>query len=416
MCKLLLSGTRNMKCSLSLSTTIESPLIELNSHYKNKNKITNDINNGEICYDMENFNYLTSTKTKIVVFIKHNSKDINLIIQTFVFVNKENNNILNKYLNLFSNNSIELNVSSHDDTATKYHTYNQITNEKYIGIIVNEIEFYQQPKHTNSNLNVGNLYDCSHINSYDNGTYDTKMHEIFSWKSALTINLIVETYVSVNKNIYIYIGINIYNEYVLVGNITTVPTFAQTLKSLPIPISEPIIASISIPIINTLSSHTKPPTKLHRKTPSSSTNASKYSPSIASTVSITYSTSLAPSDTPSLAQSDTPALALTISRIPRTTEPTCSHSLAPGISSTVSLMYNGLSILVYALNQAYNGTGLMGNRIYNITYTSLEYAFNQPATNPSYIPTADATDILTNDPTSNVISFMYDNICLWNIG
>ncbi len=113
----------------------------------------------------------------------------------------------------------------------------------------------------------------------------------------LIINLIVETSVSVNKNIYIYIGSNIYNEYVLLINITPAPIFEQTLKPTPIPIPEPIIVSIHTPIIIITSSHTKSPTIItHRKTPVASINAPKYSPSIASSLSITYSPSIAPFD------------------------------------------------------------------------------------------------------------------------
>ncbi len=155
---------------------------------------------------------------------------------------------------------------------------------------------------------------------------------------ALITNLIVETFVSVNKNIYIYIDINVYNEYGLLTSITPAPIFAQTLKPTPIPISEAIIASIHIPIINTSSSHNKSPTRTYRKTPIASTNAPNYSPSIASSVSITHGPSIAPSDTCSL------AFAPTISPIIHITAPTCSCSLAPSISSTVTFMCNVFSI------------------------------------------------------------------------
>ncbi len=82
----------------------------------------------------------------------------------------------------------------------------------------------------------------------------------------ILINLIIETFVCVNKNIYIYTNINICNECVLL---------AQTLKSSP-------IVSIPTPIINPSSSHNKPSTNSNRKIPISSDNVPKYSQSIVS--------------------------------------------------------------------------------------------------------------------------------------
>ncbi len=292
---------------LSLPATIEASIIQLNSHGKNKNKITNHINNRDICYDSENYNYLVSTtKTRMFVFIKHNSKQksskiINSMIEIFVSVNKHT--VLNN-LNLFSNDLIRLNVVNDDDIATKYYIFepsvsynNQITNEKYIVVFVNEIEsniknvyeLYQQPQCTNSNLNLGKIYMIVHTLIYPyihNLGHSIAICLFLLLYPALIINLIVETFVSVNKNIYIYIDINVYNEYVLLTNIIPAPIFAQTLKSTPIPISEPIIASIHTPIINISSSHIRSPTKTHKKTPISSTNAS--------TVSTTYGPSIAP--------------------------------------------------------------------------------------------------------------------------
>ncbi len=236
---------------------------------------------------------------------------------------------------------------------------NQIINEKYVAMIVNEIElnienvyefydFNQQIKYTESNLNVDIIYMIIHtlIHLYiHTHSHSLAICLILLLYPTLIANLIVETFVSVNKYIYIYIGINIYNEYGILTNITHAPIFIQTLKPTPIPISEPIIPPVHSPRINVTSSHTKLRAITQRKTPIASINAPKYSASIASSLSITYSPPIAAFDISSLAQYDAPTPVLAISA------PTRSFSIAPSISSTVSLMYNGFGILVYALTQ-----------------------------------------------------------------
>ncbi len=124
------------------------------------NETATDTINERHCYDIENFNHFKSTCTsegdhKICCIhqteFKHIQPNIiNIIIETFVAINKNCNNTCNKYAIIkYSNlllNHHKSDIDTNSYTSNKYHSFktnvtynNQVVNGEYFNVIANGI-------------------------------------------------------------------------------------------------------------------------------------------------------------------------------------------------------------------------------------------------------------------------------------